>query len=331
MNVTEYQDNLFQINEESFNSIALELFRYQAMNNSVYAEYIDLSGVDIQKINRLSEIPFLPIEAYKYRDIKTGQWESECIFESSGTTNDKRSVQHVNSLEWYHTICAYGFNKNFGNMDDFVFLALMPHYLEQKNSSLITMLKYFMKYNPVELSEAFYLNDFIKLSKDIDVAVRSGKKIILFGVSFALLELVQHFQFEAANITVIETGGMKGRRNELSKSELQKNLNKGFPFAKICSEYGMTELTSQAYSCDGKTFTGPFLKFLISDLYDPLKMLKPGERGIINIIDLSNIHTCAFIKTGDVGISLDESSVQILGRADYAELRGCAQLTEDWL
>lgn len=331
MNVIEYQDKLFQMNEESFDSIALELFRYQAKNNPVYSEFIHLSGLNAQHINTITEIPFLPIDAYKYREIKTGQWDSQCIFESSGTTNDRRSVQHIKSLEWYHAICNFGFKKNFGNTDEFVFLALMPHYLEQKNSSLITMLKGFMKNNPLEWLDAFYLSDLNKLARDINLITKNGQQLILFGISFALLDLVQQFQSDAANITIIETGGMKGRRKEMSKTELHQKLKSGFPVAKICSEYGMTELTAQAYSCEGNTFSGPFLKFLISDLYDPPKILKHGERGLINIIDLSNVHTCGFIKTADIGISPMDTAVSILGRADHAELRGCAQLAEDWL
>jgi phenylacetate-coenzyme A ligase PaaK-like adenylate-forming protein len=323
-----FEDRLNNSSEEEFNELALALFTYQAGHNLLYKQYIQTLGVSIDDITNISQIPFLPISFFKSHQIKTASWESEHVFESSGTTGMETSKHQVNNLEDYLKNASGIFQNCYGDITDFHFLALLPSYLERNNSSLVFMMDHFIKVSDSEYS-GFYLDEIKQLIGVLEALSNDkSKKTVLVGVTFALLDMVEKFDLDFPELIVMETGGMKGRRKEMIREEVHALLKKGFGTNNIHSEYGMTELLSQAYSKSSGVFhENEKMKIIVRDINDPLTMLDQGMTGGLNIIDLANIHTCGFIETQDMGRKLSPTTFEVLGRFDNSDVRGCSLMT----
>jgi len=315
---------LFTIeNESEFKTKALEVFRFQYQNNSVYQEFCSYLGRSPKNVLEILEIPFLPIEFFKSKTIRTGNNNPQISFSSSGTTGSKTSQHHVTNLQVYEQSYLTAFEQFYGNVQDYCVLALLPSYLEREGSSLIYMVDDLIKKSQ-HSDSGFYLNEFDSLKNKIVQLDASGSKVLLIGVSFALLDFAEKYSLELKNTIVMETGGMKGKRKELIRHELHQALKKGFGVEHIHSEYGMTELLSQAYSSGNGIFKTPaWMKVFIRDTEDPLSFKKDGNTGGINVIDLANINSCSFIATQDLGKLHQDNSFEILGRFDHSDVRGC--------
>ncbi len=306
----------------------MQLFRFQAVNNPLYSSYLQHRGVDYTKIASLSQIPFLPITFFKSHSIVSGNWKPEIEFSSSGTTGLTTSRHKVWSLPFYLSHAEKTFEQFFGPLQGYHFLALLPSYLEREGSSLVAMMEHFIKQSQSPDS-GFYLFNQDELIKKIDALRSNKKKVILWGVSFALLDLAEKFEIDLSHCIIIETGGMKGRRKEWVREELHAFLCQRFNVKQIGSEYGMTELMSQAYSHGNGQYHAPHcMKVLIRDINDPYQNGPPGRAGAINIIDLANAHSCAFIETQDLGKIGQNGYFEVLGRMDNSDLRGCNLLVE---
>lgn len=318
-------DSIFNIHSPSeFKVLALEVFHYQASENEVYKSYIKALKVNVPKVNELEKIPFLPIEFFKTHRILTGnQHSTSKIFTSSGTTGSAQSKHYVNDITVYERSYQKGFEYFYENIEEYCVLALLPSYLEREGSSLIYMANDLIKKSKHPRS-GFYLHNYQEL---INVLKELGdQKIILLGVTYALLDMADHLKTPLKNnkIIVMETGGMKGKRKEMVREELHGILYKNFGIKKIHSEYGMTELLSQAYSKGEGSFNcPPWMRILIRDTNDPLTTLPSGKTGGINVIDLANINSCSFIATQDLGRLWDNNSFEVLGRFDNTDIRGC--------
>jgi phenylacetate-coenzyme A ligase PaaK-like adenylate-forming protein len=310
-------------NDTDFQELALQVFKHQFENNKVYRSFCDLLYVHPSDVKHITQIPFLPIQFFKTHKVLSSQNPIEQTFTSSGTTGSITSQHFVTDLDIYKQSFRKGFQSFYGNIEDYVVLALLPSYLERDGSSLIYMVNDMIAQSK-HLESGFYLNDLNALSETLMKLDSSCEKILLIGVSFALLDLVERYQFNLKNSIIMETGGMKGRRKELVRTELHTILQKGFGVKTIHSEYGMTELLSQAYSKGNGVFNCPkWMKVLIRDTEDPLSIQQPGKTGGINIIDLANINSCSFIATQDLGKVLNDGSFEVVGRFDHADIRGC--------
>ncbi len=311
-------------NDQSFERLAIELFNYQYENNQVYKNYVDILKIDKKNIRNINQIPFLPIEFYKTHKIIIGNNPIQQVFYSSGTSSENRSKHFVTDIQLYEETFKKVFQLFYGDIKDYCILGLLPSYLEQGNSSLVYMIDELIK-NTECSDSGFYLKNVFELIDKINyLNDYSDRKILLLGVSFALLDLIDIFTFDCPNIIVMETGGMKGRRSEITRKELHESLSKGFNVEKIHSEYGMTELFSQAYSKGNGIFKTPnWMKVLIRDVNDPMNVTNHKATGAVNIIDLANINSCAFIATQDLGRLNEDGSFEILGRIDNSDLRGC--------
>jgi phenylacetate-coenzyme A ligase PaaK-like adenylate-forming protein len=308
---------------QSFEREAMKTFRFQAINNDVYRRFIALLGIDISKVQELQQIPFLPIEFFKSHDILSSKNPIEQVFTSSGTTGVVQSRHLVTDLHVYEQSFTQAFTHFYGNIENYVVLALLPGYLERKGSSLIYMVDDFIKKSHSKNS-GFYLNELDSLSDMLIDLDAKGEKILLIGVTYALLDLLEKRKFQLKNTIVMETGGMKGKRKEMVRNELHELLGSGFGISKVHSEYGMTELLSQAYSLgDGIFETPPWMKILIRDTEDPFHKLETGMTGGLNVIDLANINSCSFIATQDLGRKVADNKFEILGRFDHSDIRGC--------
>jgi len=309
--------------DQEFEKLALDLFKQQWNQNPVYHSFCRHLQVSKSKVQALKDIPFLPIEFFKTHEVKTGDFNPEITFLSSRTTGQKQSKHHVKDLTLYIQSFSKTFKDFYGNIEDYTVLGLLPSYLDREGSSLIYMVDHFIKKSKFPES-GFYLNELNQLTKTLKKLDQSGKKILLIGVSFALLDLVENEQFQLKNTIIMETGGMKGRRKEMIREELHAILSKGFGVKHIHSEYGMTELLSQAYSKGQSRFECPsHMKIMIRDTEDPLTYLDHGKTGGINVIDLANINSCPFIATQDLGKQTSANSFEILGRFDQSDIRGC--------
>ncbi len=315
---------IFNIKDKNhFTKLCLQTFKHQAINVDIYAQYISELKININKINRVEVIPFIPIDFFKTHKIKSKRKQEETVFLSSGTGMVGRSKHYVTDLSLYEKNFNYCFNYFYGKPQDFVFLALLPSYLERDGSSLIYMAEKLIQQskNP---NSGFYLNEYDKLYLKLLELEKSNIKTILLGVSFALIDFFEKYNLQLKNTIIIETGGMKGRKTELVKEELHKILCDGSGVTKIHSEYGMTELLSQAYSKGENIFyCPPQMKILIRDVNDPFSYLENGKAGGINVIDLANINSCSFIETKDLGKKHDNGSFEVLGRFDNSDVRGC--------
>jgi phenylacetate-coenzyme A ligase PaaK-like adenylate-forming protein len=320
---------IFSINsEKDFIDAALEVFNYQAKHCSVYRDYIDMLGVHAEEVKSLNEIPFLPVEFFKTHEVLSDEKKPEIIFESSGTTGTNTSRHYVADKEIYMQSFTRCFEMFYGNISDYCILALLPSYLERKNSSLVFMAEHFIK-NSRNPQNGFYLSEFNKLSDTLKNLNEDGKKNILLGVSYALLDFAEQFPAELSHTIIMETGGMKGRRREMTREELHTTLCKAFGSNTIHSEYGMTELLSQAYSQGNGIFYCPsWMKILLRNPDDPFDVSEDRQNGTINIIDLANIYSCSFIATQDVG-KIAGKGFEVLGRTDNSDLRGCNLLASE--
>lgn len=310
--------------ETEFLEAALRAFNYQYQNNHVYKQWVNLLKVNPNKVNTIHKIPFLPIEFFKSQEVVCGKITNSTVaFTSSSTTSQTPSKHYVNDIAVYQNSFLTAFNRVYGNPADYCFLALLPSYLERQGSSLVYMCDYLIKKSKHPLS-GFFLSNINELKNAIELLNASGQKTILIGVSYALMDLCDTGIKLNNNFIVMETGGMKGKRKELLKHELHHYLKNGLGVANIHSEYGMTELLSQAYSkADGKFYGPPWMKILIRDVDDALSYRTDDKTGGINVIDLANINSCAFIATKDLGRQQNDGSFEIMGRYDHSDVRGC--------
>lgn len=315
-------ERIFSIQDNAaFNDLALEIFHHQFKHNQVYKKYVELIGKENQKLKSYKDIPFLPIRFFKSHRVISGNADVQKVFTSSGTTGLETSQHFVTDIALYHQSLLKGFHRFYGDFDQYSIFALLPSYLERDGSSLIEMVKLWMDKAG---KGDFYLYDHQKLHADLLKNENEQRKSILIGVSYALLDFVEKYQMNLNHTIVVETGGMKGKKKELTKSELHQRLKKGFGVAEIHSEYGMTELLSQAYSQGNFNFkTPPWMRVLTRDTEDPLTILSNQKTGGINVIDLANLNACSFIATDDLGITYDDHSFEILGRFDHSDVRGC--------
>ena len=314
---------IWQVGDKDFLPLAKMIFEYQQRYCSVYAKYLSLIGFNNSNIEKLSDIPFLPIEFFKQHTIQTETFVPEIVFESSSTTGKGISKHAVYSANWYKMACTLSFTQHFGNPSDYCHLALLPGYLERKNSSLIYQVQHFIE-NSKYAQSGFFLYDFEKLHKAILYNEANKIPTILWGVTFALLQFADKYKLSLKNTTVIETGGMKGRGRELVREELHLILQEAFNCKVIGGEYGMTELMSQSYSKqNGRYYTSNTQKVIITELNDPFQDVRVGKTGRINVVDLANVHTCSFIATSDLGKQYSDGSFEVLGRIDHSDLRGC--------
>lgn len=325
------KNNVLQLKEESFEDLALRVFRFQAENCQVYQQYLSHLKVNIASVQSLSEIRFLPIEFFKSHTVLSGNISPKVTFESSGTTGSNTSQHQVADPDFYLKISQQIFEQFYGQISEYQIFALLPSYLERQNSSLVFMVEYFIK-ETKSIHSGFFLNDYQALLDGIKMAsenTKQGTKILLIGVTFALLDLAESgydltFLAKIPNLVVMETGGMKGRRKELLREEVHEILTQKFGVKKIHSEYGMTELLSQGYSKGDGVFSHvPWMKILIRDEDDPLKVSVKGK-GLINVIDFANVHSCSFIATDDVGKVNEEGNFEVIGRMDNSDIRGCS-------
>ena len=318
-------ENIFKINDEiTFRAAALEVFHYQAKHSPVYRDYLAALRIDSASVTEIEKIPFLPIEFFKSHTVLAEGKNAELVFESSGTTGTTPSRHHVANANLYRESFLRNFNANCCSPEELCILALLPSYLERETSSLVYMMDKLIGWSK-HSDSGFYLDQLGELSAILQKRNNDSYPTLLLGVSFALVDLAeQHPKPLWNNIRVMETGGMKGRRKEMVRSELHEGLSKAFDLDAVHSEYGMTELLSQAYSAgDGLFNAPPWMKILIRDPNDPLSLLSFGQSGGINIIDLANLYSCSFIATGDLGKAYEDGSFEVLGRYDHSDIRGC--------
>ncbi len=321
----EIEDKIFCVNEEGFEALAIEIFQFQYAHNPVYRAYADVLGKTPAVVRSLHEIPFLPIRFFKTHAVKTGMFEPEAIFESSGTTQTTNSRHWVKSLALYKESFCRAFELFYGDIRNWCVLGLLPSYLERQHSSLVVMVNELIRQS-AHPESGFYLYDHQKLSNTLQELEQRAVPTLLIGVTFGLLDFAETHSLPLKHTIVMETGGMKGRRKEMVREEVHEILTSAFQVPVIHSEYGMSELLSQAYSKGKGVFsTPPWMKVLIREMDDPLTVHYTGN-GLINVIDLANLYSCAFIATDDVGKLWENGSFEVNGRADHSDLRGCSLL-----
>jgi len=324
MNMAEQIHQLFQIESDTeFNAFALKIFYYQYTNNVVYNQYVNyhLKSAEINSIGHYSQIPFLPIEFFKTHDVMCKGHDADQTFTSSGTTSTSTSRHLVADINLYESSFYKNFELFIGHPEDFLILALLPSYHEREGSSLVYMANKLIERSKYK-SSGFYLDNYTDLVKTLNRAVK--QQTILLGVSFALLELAEKYEPDLSGTIIMETGGMKGRRKEMVRDGLHRILCSKFNVEQIYSEYGMTELLSQAYSTGKGIFnTPPWMKILIRDTNDPKTILTNQQTGGINVIDLANVYSCSFIATQDLGKLNSDGSFEVQGRFDTSDIRGC--------
>lgn len=325
--ISQWEQQVFQTSYYDFEKITLEIFHFQYQQNNIYKSFVDLLGILPDEINSLETIPFLPISFFKTHVIKSTDFEPEVIFESSGTTGQDTSKHFVKKWQLYEDSFMGAFGAFYGNAEEYCIIGLLPGYLERKNSSLVAMVDTLIKKsrNP---DSGFYLYDYEKVFQIIAHNELTGKRTLLIGVTFALLDYAEHFKMRLKNTIVMETGGMKGRRKEMTREEVHDILKKSFGLDEIHSEYGMTELLSQAYSTGEGIFRCPrWMKVMARDPYDPLRIITPEatrpSSGFINVIDLANIYSCSFVATEDIGKIYKNGTFKVMGRGDTSLVRGC--------
>jgi len=319
------EDRIFSLSEHNdvaFDRLALELFRLHASENATYRDFIRHLGVSAQNVQDVRDIPFLPIEFFKKHQVGIFHAPPEAVFMSSGTTGSDRSSHHVADLSVYDRGLSDGFRQFFGSPKDWCILALLPSYIERSNASLVYMAGKLMQQSG-HPDNGFYLDRLTSLSKVLRKNADRGQRTLLIGVTFALLDLAEQHPQPLPHCAIIETGGMKGRRREMVREEIHDMLCRAFVQERIGSEYGMTELLSQAWSLgDGIFRTPPWMRVMVRESHDPLSCNTRGK-GALNVIDLANLHSCPFIATQDIGEVQQDGSFTVLGRMDYAEMRGC--------
>lgn len=314
--------------EKEYFSVAKNVYQYQLLNNSIFRDYVQYLGKANKKINSFHDFTFLPIEHFKAKLIKSGEWKEDMIFRSSGTTAKLTSQHYLRDVSWYLNAAAKTFESFFQPLDECVIIGLLPSYLERTDSSLVAMVQDFILRSQSNHS-GFYLNQYDELKIKLFELKALGKYVYVFGVSFALLDFAELGPYDFGHINFIETGGMKGKRKELTRIELHNTLKEGFNVENIYSEYGMTELLSQAYLLeDGYFRPSSQMNILVNEINDPEKYIL-NKTGQLNIIDLNNIDTCSFIQTSDLGRKFKDSRFEVLGRLDNSDIRGCNLLIQD--
>ncbi len=326
----QWDHKVFNVKTKDFDTLALDIFRFQAEQNPVYKAYLQALEVDPSTITELKQVPFLPVRFFKSHAVQTTSFESAIVFESSGTTDTVNSRHRIKDVSLYENSFIKGFEYFYGAVNRWCIIGLLPSYLERKNASLVYMVD-----KLISLSEhpqsGFYLDEYEILGQVLSALEKKKEKTLLIGVSFALLDLAEKFPVPLKYTTIMETGGMKGRREEIVRAELHNRLKNAFSVSAIHSEYGMTELLSQAYSKgEGIFYCPPWMKLMIRDEEDPFVVSVPRFgtvtpiSGVINVIDLANIYSCSFIATDDVGKIYADGGFEVLGRMDGSDLRGCS-------
>ncbi len=312
------------VQPENFDQVALEVFRFQAQYNPVYKDYLGFLKVDPESVKEVEKIPFLPIEVFKKHSVMCSVWEPEALFTSSGTTGQEPSKHYVNSLSWYEETFQRCLREHFPDPEELTILALLPSYLERSGSSLIYMAQRLIEQSKSPIS-GFFLNEHKQLMEVLTSCKNSKKPCLLLGVTFGLLDFSDEYSIDFPELKVMETGGMKGRREEWTRGAVHDTLKRAFGVTSIWSEYGMTEMMSQAYAPEGGVFyPSPTVRVLLREVADPLLVSRAeGATGGINLIDLGNLHTCSFLATGDLGRMHSHGRFEVLGRYDHAEVRGC--------
>jgi phenylacetate-coenzyme A ligase PaaK-like adenylate-forming protein len=317
------QDIFSITSQKQFDKLALKVFRFQYENNKVYREFCDFLKTNPQKVKTIQQIPFLPIQFFKSHQVISSSETIQETFTSSGTTGMITSKHLVTDISLYEQSFRNAFSEFYGNIEDYTILALLPSYLERDGSSLIYMVNDLIERSNKEDS-GFYLNNYDELISKLIFLDNSGQNVLLIGVTYALLDLIEKQKFQLKNTIIMETGGMKGKRKEIIREELHTILSEGFGVKNIHSEYGMTELLSQAYSFGNGIFECPnWMQILIRDTEDALTYVDFGKTGGINVIDLANINSCSFIATQDLGKKYSNNSFEVLGRFDNSDIRGC--------
>lgn len=309
--------------KKDFHRVAMKVFRFQYECNPIYQQFCNLLNKTPEQVKTITDIPFLPIEFFKTRDILSSTDPIQITFTSSGTTGMITSKHHVTDLAYYEYSFRAAFSHFYGNIEDYVVLALLPAYLEREGSSLIYMVEDLIE-GSNQPESGFYLNNYEELAKTLINLDKQRKNVLLIGVTYALLDMIEMQKFSLSNTIIMETGGMKGRRKEMIREELHKVLCDGFGVSKIHSEYGMTELLSQGYSFgDGIFECPPWMDILTRDPEDALTYVEEGKTGGVNVIDLANVNSCSFIATQDLGKKYKDGSFEVLGRFDHSDIRGC--------
>ncbi len=323
------EDQLFRISTpDEFNALALEIFHFQYGNNQIYRQFVDLLNIQTSQIQHFKQIPFLPIEFFKTHEVRSGNFDAEAIFTSSGTTGMSTSRHMVKSLDLYQKSFMASFKLFFGEPKDMVILALLPSYMEREGSSLVYMANALIEQSQ-QAESGFYLHDLDALAQSLKGLSSRKKPTLLLGVTYALLDLAEKYPIHFPELMLMETGGMKGQRKEMVRTELHQQLSKAFGIQNVYSEYGMTELLSQAYSKgQGKFHTPPWMKVVLREMNDPFTYLYDGKTGGVNVIDLANLYSCSFIATQDLGKQHPDGSFEVLGRFDNSDLRGCNLMVE---
>ena len=317
---------MYSLNDESFERIALKIFRFQATENLIYRRYLESLGVDPQGIANVTSIPFLPISFFKSHLLQSGAWEPAVIYRSSGTTGIQTSRHAVADPEAYLTHARHHFERMFGQLSAYHILPLLPSYLERPDSSLVAMVSHFVSQS-CDPDTSFYTTNYQELIAALD-RIPHDRKVLIWGVTFALLELSKYKLDRREHMMVIETGGMKGRGKEITRTELHNQLTDAFGLDTIYSEYGMTELLSQAYTRGGDLFyPANTMRVFVRDIYDPFNVTTQGS-GALNIVDLANFRTVSFIETEDIVAVRSDGSFEVRGRLDTSDVRGCNLLIE---
>lgn len=318
------QEKVLNLKLKDFEATALEVFHYQFENNQIYQNFVKALDKKPEQIQSLRQIPFLPIEFFKSHTVASNSLETQKIFESSATTSQVTSKHFIKELVFYEKLSLQIFEQFYGNIKNYHILALLPSYLERDTSSLVYMVQHFIQKSQSK-EAGFYLNNPSELIQNIQVLQKkSDRKVLLLGVTFALLDLAENYDLDLSKVIVMETGGMKGRRKEMIRAEVHQILKQKLNLAKVHSEYGMTELLSQAYSLGDEIFELPkTMRIILRNTYDPLEVSPELQSGVMNIIDLGNIDSCAFIATQDLAQKETNNAWKILGRVDNSDIRGC--------
>jgi len=322
--MNQWRHRIFSLSSQSFSELALDIYMYQSKENPIYASYIEALRMDTLEVMKLEDIPFMPIDFFKFHKVICAGQESDLEFSSSTTTSVIPSRHYVADRDVYSDSLRLGFKHFYKDIEDYDVLALLPSYLEREGSSLVYMVSEWNKLKGLKKENGFYLYDHEGLKTHLERNEEEEKKTLLIGVSFGLLDFAEKYQLNLKHTIVMETGGMKGRREELTREELHSMFKESFGVSEIHSEYGMTELLSQAYSTGGGIFKcPPWMKVIGREMNDPFTASSYGTHCALNIIDLANVHSCSFISTSDIGKVYEDGSFEVLGRMDVSDTRGC--------
>jgi hypothetical protein len=326
--ICEHEDKVFSVDKKGFETLALEIFRFQYSHNPIYQQYAKTVGRVGKQVKSITDIPFLPVGFFKTQRVCTTGFEPQAVFESSGTTQSINSRHFIRELSIYRQSFLGAWQQFYGSPQDWCIIGLLPSYLERKNSSLVVMVDELVRQSG-HAESGFYLYEHDKLSGILQKLESAGQKTMLIGVTFALLDFAEKYPMHLTHTTIMETGGMKGRRREMTRPEVHDLLQAAFKTKNIHSEYGMTELLSQAYSTGNGIFHSPgWMKVLVRQDDDPFDVQKTGS-GVINVIDLANIYSCSFIATDDIGKVFADGSFEVQGRTDNSDIRGCSLMVAD--